>query len=259
MSATDATGGTPAFSAANLPAGLRWAAAAKSPARSRPRRLLRGRGHGHRRTYSASQDVVWSVAPAVTITDPGPKSDTEGDAVSLSITAGDTTGATPTFTESGLPPGLNISSGGQITGTVSCRCRPWPYATITATDGTYSASQTLRWDVAPARPARGPATSPPSTPTSPTSAGMAGGLRRSDRSGESRQFGSQRPVRPAGPRRRRQPSSRSLRPSWAGAARQQDPGGNAARRNSRGDAETRKPIESGGQTVVSQATGRNSR
>ena len=126
-------------------------------------------------TYSASQDVVWSVAPAVTITELGPKSDTEGEAVSLSITAGDTTGATPTFTESGLPPGLNITSGGQITGTVSADAAPGPYtATITATDGTYSASEKVRWNVAPAPMACGPATSSPSTPTSPTSAGMAG-------------------------------------------------------------------------------------
>jgi hypothetical protein len=46
-------------------------------------------------TYSASQTFAWTVAPAVTVSDPGPQSNTEGNAVAVTLTATDTTGGTP--------------------------------------------------------------------------------------------------------------------------------------------------------------------
>ncbi len=55
---------------------------------------------------SASQAFVWTVAPAVTIPDPGVQSDTEGDTVSLQLTATDAAG-TLSFTETLDPDLLN--------------------------------------------------------------------------------------------------------------------------------------------------------
>ena len=89
------------------------------------------------------------MAPAVTITDPGRQFSLEGEDVNLQIQAADATG-TPMFTAANLPAGLSISSSGQITGAISAGVAakgPYP-VTVTATDGAYSASQTLTWDVA---------------------------------------------------------------------------------------------------------------
>ncbi|ACU72963.1 glycoside hydrolase family 3 domain protein [Catenulispora acidiphila DSM 44928] len=54
----------------------------------------------------------------VSVTNPGPQEGVAGAAVSVQVTAGDTTaGQTAAFTAAGLPAGLAISSSGKITGT----------------------------------------------------------------------------------------------------------------------------------------------
>jgi GH25 family lysozyme M1 (1,4-beta-N-acetylmuramidase) len=74
----------------------------------------------------------------------------EGSPVGRQLNASDSSGQTPTFTAAGLPPGLSISSSGQLTG--------WPdvpgtyHPTVTATDGlggSGSASFTWTESVAP--------------------------------------------------------------------------------------------------------------
>lgn len=56
----------------------------------------------------------------VTVTNPGSQSTTTGGSVSLQISASDSAGATLTYSASGLPTGLSISSStGKITGTAS--------------------------------------------------------------------------------------------------------------------------------------------
>ncbi len=63
-----------------------------------------------------NQTVVWSIAPAVTFTNPGAQASSEGAAVSLSVPAVDSTGGTLTYSETGLPAGLDINAqSGQIT------------------------------------------------------------------------------------------------------------------------------------------------
>ncbi len=124
--------------------------------------------------YSASQSFLWTVNPAVTITDPGVQSGAEGSGVSLQIQATDAAGGTLTFSETGLPPGLSISGGGQITGTISAGdAANGPYvAAITATDGTYTGTQTVLWVVTTAS-GGGSAPAAPSYPTSPAFAATA--------------------------------------------------------------------------------------
>jgi GH25 family lysozyme M1 (1,4-beta-N-acetylmuramidase) len=72
----------------------------------------------------ASISFTWDVYGTVTMASPGNRSTTAGSPVSLTLTATDSvSGYTPAFSATGLPPGLSISSGGQITG--------WPYTTGT--------------------------------------------------------------------------------------------------------------------------------
>src|SRR5262249_60087079 len=109
-----------------------------------------------------------------------------GDAVSQALSAGDALGSTLSYSATGLPGGLSVnSSTGVISGTVALGADAnSPYTvTVTASNGTASASQTFAWAVshlafadpglqtgadgtavAPAPQARHPAPhSPPST------------------------------------------------------------------------------------------------
>ncbi|MFC3577838.1 putative Ig domain-containing protein [Streptomyces yaanensis] len=83
----------------------------------------------------------------VTVTNPGSQSTTTGSSVSLQISASDSAGATLTYSASGLPTGLSISSStGLISGTASTA---GTYGvTVTATDSTgASGSASFTWTV----------------------------------------------------------------------------------------------------------------
>jgi Putative Ig domain len=84
----------------------------------------------------------------VTVTSPDNQTSTQGTAVSLQIVAGDSaSGQTLTFSASGLPTGLSISSGGLISGTPTSPVLNQS-VTVTATDTTGSAgSTTFNWTV----------------------------------------------------------------------------------------------------------------
>ncbi|MEU6146345.1 putative Ig domain-containing protein [Streptomyces sp. NPDC047081] len=83
----------------------------------------------------------------VTVTNPGSQSTTTGSSVSLQISATDSAGATLTYSASGLPTGLSISSStGKITGTASTAGTY--QVTVTATDSTgASGSASFSWTV----------------------------------------------------------------------------------------------------------------
>ncbi|MET7487451.1 putative Ig domain-containing protein [Streptomyces sp. NPDC005538] len=83
----------------------------------------------------------------VTVTNPGSQSTATGSSASLQISASDSAGATLTYSASGLPTGLSISSStGLISGTASTA---GTYAvTVTATDSTgASGSASFTWTV----------------------------------------------------------------------------------------------------------------
>ena len=154
--ASDATSGTLAYSATGLPAGLSISASTgvisgtmKSWADIHsPVTATFTAGDG---TYSASQTITWTVNPyPVTLNSPGDQTNYDGDAVNLTLSTSDATSGTLAFTTSGLPAGLSIdSSTGLISGTISgsADLSSTYSTTITASDGTYSASQTVTWAV----------------------------------------------------------------------------------------------------------------
>ena len=101
-------------------------------------------------TNSASQTFTWTINSPITITDPADQTNTEGDTVSLSITATDSSSGTLKYSAVGLPPGLKINTGtGVISGTIALdAAAEGPYeVTITASDGTYSANANFVWNV----------------------------------------------------------------------------------------------------------------
>src|SRR5216683_2292411 len=83
----------------------------------------------------------------VTVTNPGSQSSTVGTAVSKQITATDSgTGQTLTFTATGLPAGLSISSSGLITGTPTTAATSTTTVTAKDTTGATGAT-TFTWTV----------------------------------------------------------------------------------------------------------------
>jgi uncharacterized repeat protein (TIGR01451 family) len=101
---------------------------------------------------SSNLSFVWYVAPRLQFTPLDDQQNLEGDTVDVSANATSPDGTTISFSADGLPDGLRINAGtGRITGTVAAGTADSDSydVTLTATDGTYSATQTLAWDVAP--------------------------------------------------------------------------------------------------------------
>ena len=98
---------------------------------------------------SASQSFTWAIN-YVGISSPGDQANTNGDVVSLPMSAS-TAGASLSYSATGLPPGLTIDPvSGIIGGTLASTADAGsPYvATVTASDGSHSASTTFNWTVA---------------------------------------------------------------------------------------------------------------
>src|SRR5262249_20331549 len=98
---------------------------------------------------TASQSFTWTVTQ-VLITNPGDRTNAEGDAVSLQLQAAASSGHSPTYSASGLPAGLTLnSSTGLISGTLAnLSSNSSPYTvTVTATADSASNSQTFTWTV----------------------------------------------------------------------------------------------------------------
>ena len=105
-------------------------------------------------TSSSSTSFNWSVASAIAIMPPPAQSNSEGDTVSVHVHATDaTTGASLTYSASGLPSGLSINpSSGLISGTVALGDGSIGLytPTLTVSDGVSRNSAGLNWSIASA-------------------------------------------------------------------------------------------------------------
>ncbi len=156
VSAADSADGTLIYTTDGLPAGLVIDSSSgliagtitAGAANSGPYAVTVTASNG---TDYASQSFNWTVSPRISVTAIADQSNDEGDAVSLQVTASSPDGNTLTYSADTLPPGLMISqSTGLISGNISAGASDdGPYAvTVTASDGTYSASQSFNWNVA---------------------------------------------------------------------------------------------------------------
>ena len=156
ISASDLGGGTPKYSAVGLPAGLKISTStgaitgtvALGDAACGPYTVTVTANDG---TYSAAAIFTWTINGPVSIVLPPDQTNTEGDTVSLSLSASDSSGGTLKFSAVGLPAGLKINtSTGSITGIVATggAANGLYNVTVTASDGTYSDSTTFNWTIA---------------------------------------------------------------------------------------------------------------
>src|SRR5262249_43183887 len=101
--------------------------------------------------YSGSTSFWWNVTNPVAMTNPGDQQSTEGNSVALPLQATTTTGGSLSFSARDLPAGLNINpSTGEISGSPAPGSAGSYWVTVTATAGTYSASQSFDCEVTPA-------------------------------------------------------------------------------------------------------------
>jgi len=155
ISASDTAVGTLTYSASGLPSGASISSSTG---------LITGTISASAGTYTSTISVSdgtdtevdffnWTIYAAgdVTVTNPGSKSNTDGDSVSWSVSASDSNmSGTLSYAAANLPPGLSINtSTGAISGTVAANASLFgPFlTTLTATDGTYTDSQTFTWTV----------------------------------------------------------------------------------------------------------------
>ncbi|HEV2376273.1 MAG TPA: putative Ig domain-containing protein [Streptosporangiaceae bacterium] len=106
-------------------------------------------GSGGNGSCEGSHPIVTNPGNTVTVTSPGNQTGTVGTAVSLQIQASDSaSGQTLTFSATGLPAGLSISSSGLISGTPTTA--QTTSVTVTATDTTgASGSASFTWTINP--------------------------------------------------------------------------------------------------------------
>ena len=99
-------------------------------------------------TNFATETFTWTITDPVTISAVSAPTNSEGNTVSLSISASDSSSGTLKYGTVGLPAGLSINPGtGAITGTVSLGdSANGPYTvTVTAGDGTYKSYCQILW------------------------------------------------------------------------------------------------------------------
>ena len=176
---TDANGNTLTYGATGLPAGLTinattgqitgtidHDASTNAPSKTGSGATLDGK---YTITETASDGLGGAATQTFTIdsknqaptlgTKTANQANSDGDtitAVDASKAFSDTNSDPLTYTATGLPPGLAISSAGLITGTVSKNAQPGPYTvTVTATDDKGAATaETFTWTIADVPPAK---------------------------------------------------------------------------------------------------------
>jgi large repetitive protein len=106
-------------------------------------------GSGNTRTACNHYNGATLTSP-ITLTKPTDQTNYEGDSVSLTLRATDSSGGTLRYAASGLPKGLVLNpTTGVISGTIAAGASAnGPYTVVVmAQDGTYSVSQLFTWNV----------------------------------------------------------------------------------------------------------------
>ena len=102
-------------------------------------------------TYATTQSFNWTIDTPISITTPADQTNTEGDSVSLSLSASDSvSGSTMTYAALGLPAGLVISpTTGAITGTIAAgaSANGPDSVTLAVGDGTYNNETSFTWNI----------------------------------------------------------------------------------------------------------------
>ncbi len=147
---SDASGGSLTYSAANLPTGLSinshsGVITGTTPASTTRRSVTVTATDG---TYSTSVSFLWTVTnPLGSVTPHTRYSWVDTTITPLPVVFTDASGSTLTYSASNLPPGLSVNpTSGVITGTTGGATTK-RYVTVTASDGTFSASVSFLWYV----------------------------------------------------------------------------------------------------------------
>jgi serine protease len=151
ISGSDSAGKSLTYSATGLPAGLSISSSgliSGTPTTAGTSNVTVTASSG---TASGSTTFSWTVNPqnteTVTVTNPGNQTGTVGTAASLQMKATDSAGKSLTYSATGLPAGLGISSSGLISGTPTTAGTS--NVTVTASSGTASGSTSFTWTVNP--------------------------------------------------------------------------------------------------------------
>ncbi|GAA2051764.1 hypothetical protein GCM10009839_68640 [Catenulispora yoronensis] len=144
-------GATASFSPSSVTSGststLTLATASTTPAGTYTVTIT-GTGSSATHTATFTLTVNGTGSETVTVNSPGNQTSTVGTAIStLQITGSDSAGKALTYSATGLPAGLSISSSGAITGTPTTAGTF--SVTVTASSGTATGSTTFSWTVNP--------------------------------------------------------------------------------------------------------------
>jgi hypothetical protein len=109
-------------------------------------------GYDQNINYTATQTVLWTISPAVTVSAPSPVTSYAGTSANLNVYINNPLGHEITVQATNLPPGISIDQLGAITGTIDVGATNSPYlVTVTVTDVTVgrTVDATIDWTVLP--------------------------------------------------------------------------------------------------------------
>ena len=158
LSATDSASNALVYSAVNLPAGLSIDSSSgdisgvieDGDSSSGPYTVTVIANDSVNPSVGATASFTWTVNELVSVTNPGTLANTDGDTVFLPALGTNSLGDPLTYSESGLPGGLQINAAtGVISGTITASAGSYS-VTVTATDsdnGGVYASTSFTWTV----------------------------------------------------------------------------------------------------------------
>ncbi|WP_323746953.1 putative Ig domain-containing protein [Catenulispora pinisilvae] len=149
ISATDSAGKALTYTGTGLPAGLSISTSGRISGTATTAGTYSVTVTASSATAHGSTTFTWTVTGSgtetVSVANPGSQSGTVGTAASLQISATDSAGKALTYTGTGLPAGLSISTSGLISGTPTAAGTFT--VTVTATSGTATGTAAFTWTV----------------------------------------------------------------------------------------------------------------